>query len=193
MHSLGLTWSEPNDDVGATAYRVYASQSSDVPVTAANLRATVSGTSYRHGPLRAAQTWYYRVVALDAAGNVGPASGVVGGTARGRTVSDVNGDGRDDTVDFTRGTLADVYASVSDGSRFVPNSSKWHDFFAVDQELPLAGDFDGAGRDDIITFTLGGTGDVYAALSTGTAFGPGQKWHDSFAPGTDLPRPGLQP
>ncbi|GIF86343.1 glycoside hydrolase family 172 protein [Catellatospora bangladeshensis] len=187
VHSLGLAWTEPNDNVGATAYRVYASQSSDVPVTAANLRATVSGTGYRHGPLRAGQTWYYRVVALDAAGNVGPASAVVGGTARGRTVSDVNGDGRDDTVGFTRGTLADVYATVSDGSRFVPNSTKWHDFFAVDQELPLTGDFDGDGRDDIVTFTRGTTGDVYVALSTGTAYGAGVKWHDWFAIGTETP------
>ncbi|MEU0552428.1 DUF2961 domain-containing protein [Dactylosporangium sp. NPDC006015] len=237
-HAIGLSWTEVSDNVGVTAYRVYGSTNASVPVTAANLRGTVSGTSFRHGPLPVGQTWYYRVVAVDAAGNAGPASGVVSGTTRGRTVSDVNGDGRDDAVAFTRGADADVFSATSSGTAFGPavkgndffaldgevpftgdvdgdgrtdlitftrggpadvyvalgNGSgsfgagvKWHDFFAVDAEVPLVGDFDGDGRTDIVTFTRGTTSDVYVALSTGSGFGPGVKWHDHFAVGAETP------
>ena len=43
-----------------------------------------------------------------------------------------------------------------------------------------------------MTFTRGTKADVYVALSSGGGgFGPGVKWHDQFAPGTDLPRPSV--
>ncbi|MDI1463142.1 DUF2961 domain-containing protein [Catellatospora sp. KI3] len=189
VHALALSWNEPVDNTGIAGYRVYAAQTSDVPLTSGNLRATVTAPAWRHGPLRAGQTWYYRIVAVDGAGNTGPASAVAGGTTRARTVSDVNGDGRDDVVDFTRGTLADVYTGLSTGSAFGA-AAKWNDFFAVDTEIPLTGDFNGDGRDDIATFTRGSTADVYVALSTGTAFGGGAKWHDWFAAGTETPAVG---
>ncbi|MFC7760832.1 FG-GAP repeat domain-containing protein [Catellatospora bangladeshensis] len=48
----------------------------------------------------------------------------------------------------------------------------------------------GDGRDDIITFTQGNTGDVYVALSTGAGFGPGLLWHDAYAWGGQTPRVG---
>ena len=52
----------------------------------------------------------------------------------------------------------------------------------------VAGDFNGDGRDDIVTFTRGTTADVYVALSTGNSFtGTGVKWHDYFAAGTETP------
>ncbi|MFC4014116.1 hypothetical protein ACFOY2_43300 [Nonomuraea purpurea] len=41
-------------------------------------------------------------------------------------------------------------------------------------------DFDADGKDDIVTFTHGANADVYAAKSTGTGFGGGEKWHDFF-------------
>ncbi|WP_230688685.1 S8 family serine peptidase [Micromonospora sp. WMMC415] len=50
------------------------------------------------------------------------------------------------------------------------------------------GDFNGDGREDIATFTRGGAGDVYVALSNGSSFvGTSVKWHDNFAFGTELP------
>ena len=107
------------------------------------------------------------------------------------SAGDVNGDGRDDVITFTRGTAADVFVSLSDGGRFVQNAWKWHDFFAVGTETPLVGDFNGDNRDDIATFTRGGAADVYVALSNGSSFvGTSIKWHDFFAVGAEFPAVG---
>ncbi len=70
MHSLGLAWSEPNDNVGATAgcTRRRARTCRSPPRTCARpCPAPATGTG-----LRAGQTWHYRVVALDAAGTSAP-------------------------------------------------------------------------------------------------------------------------
>ena len=48
-------------------------------------------------------------------------------------------------------------------------------------------DVNGDGLDDIVTFVRGGSGDVYVALSNGTSFGPGQKWHDWFGINSEIP------
>jgi hypothetical protein len=54
------------------------------------------------------------------------------------------------------------------------------------------GDFNGDGKDDIVTFTRGPAADVYVALSTGHSFvGTGVKWHDFFAVGSEIPRSGF--
>lgn len=104
-------------------------------------------------------------------------------------VGDVNGDGRDDIVTFTRGTLGDVWVGLSTGTSF-GQGVKWHDWFAPGGEFPALGDVNGDGRDDLITFTRGDTGDVYVALSTGEGFGPGIKWHEWFSVGGEQPRVG---
>ncbi len=102
-------------------------------------------------------------------------------------VGDFNGDGRDDIATFTRGAAADVYVALSTGSSFAGTGVKWHDFFAVGAETPAVGDFNGDGRDDIVTFTRGAAADGYVALSTGASFaGTGVKWHDHFAVGSEL-------
>ncbi|MCT2583942.1 FG-GAP-like repeat-containing protein [Actinophytocola gossypii] len=106
------------------------------------------------------------------------------------TPADFDGDGRDDIVTFTHGPLADVYVALSDGGRFVGTSRKWNDFFALDGETPLTGDFDGDGRDDIVTFTHGSMADVHVALSTGSAFAGATKWHDHFALDGEVPAVG---
>ncbi|GAA3220005.1 N-acetylmuramoyl-L-alanine amidase [Dactylosporangium siamense] len=93
---------------------------------------------------------------------------------------DFNGDGKDDIVVFTGGTLGDVYVGLSNGTSFA-GGAKWHDWFAPGAEVPAVGDVNGDGRDDIITFTHDAAADVYVALSTGTSFGPGVKWHEYFS------------
>ena len=106
-------------------------------------------------------------------------------------VGDFNGDGRDDIATFTRGSTGDVFVGLSDGKRF--NSiSAWHDLFAPGTELPGTGDFNGDGRDDIVTFTRGSAADVFVALSNGNRFdGNGVKWHDLFAVGNEIPAPAM--
>jgi hypothetical protein len=106
-------------------------------------------------------------------------------------VGDFNGDGRDDIAAFTKGSSADVYVALSKGSSFAPTVRKWHNFFAVGSEIPAVGDFNGDGKDDIVTFTRGAAADVYVALSTGSSFaGTGWKWHDFFAVGSEIPAVG---
>jgi hypothetical protein len=190
VHGIGLAWNDATDNVDVAAYRIYGARTPDVPVTAANLVGTSRIAQFRHGPLPAQQTWYYRIVAVDPAGNAGPASTVVSATSKSRTTSDFNGDGRDDVVVFTRGTGADVFVSLSDGTRFVQDAWLWHDFFAMGSELAFTGDVNGDGLADIITFTRGDFADVYVALSTGSGFTASSKWHDFFAVGSELPAVG---
>ena len=104
--------------------------------------------------------------------------------------ADFNGDGRDDVVTFTHGPLADVYVALSSGTGFVGTTTKWHDFFALDGETALTGDFNGDGRDDIVTFTQGSLADVYVAPSTGGAFDASAKWHDYFSLDGEVPAVG---
>ena len=70
----------------------------------------------------------------------------------------------------------------------VEREEKWHNWFSIYDEIPLVGDFNGDGKDDIATFTRGNRGDVYVALSSGQDFrGTGQKWHDWFCIGSEVP------
>lgn len=95
-------------------------------------------------------------------------------------VGDVNGDEKDDIVAFTQGAESDVFVALSDGSVFGPGA-RWNEFFSPSGEFPYVGDYDGDGKDDIVTFTHNAEADVYVATSNGTdAFVNGRKWHDFF-------------
>ncbi|MER6949578.1 DUF2961 domain-containing protein, partial [Nonomuraea sp. NPDC000554] len=190
-HALHLTWREPSDDLGLREYRVYGSTSPTVPIGPGSLLGTTRALGFTHGGLAAGKTWYYRVVAVDLSGRTADLGPAVSGRSGQPTRTDLDKDGRDDAVTFTRGTAADVYASLSDGGKFVQNGWKWHDFFATDQEIALTGDFDGDGRDDAVTFTRGTAADVYVTLSDGSKFvQQSWKWHDYFAAGTEIPAVG---
>ncbi|MFG2058370.1 FG-GAP repeat domain-containing protein [Micromonospora sp. NPDC048930] len=114
--------------------------------------------------------------------------------------TDFHGDGKEDIVAFTQGSLADVYVGNSTGYQFLEPSEKWNDFFSVGGETALTGDVNGDGKDDIITFAHGSNtegasnaavgGDVYVGLSTGTGFLAGARWHDWFAPAAEIPAVG---
>jgi hypothetical protein len=131
-------------------------------------------------PLRYSATTSYHT-----SGNCGGgASTLFGGSP-----TDFNGDGRDDVVTFNQGTAGDVYVALSNGAGFAGTSVKWQEFFSPAGETPLTGDFNGDGKDDIVTFTHGATNDVFVGLSTGSSFGSA-KWHDFFALGGEIPAVG---
>ncbi|GEB57102.1 hypothetical protein [Streptomyces gardneri] len=46
--------------------------------------------------------------------------------------------------------------------------------------MRYTGDYNGDGKDDIVTFTHTASADVYVGVSNGSSFGGGQKWHDYF-------------
>jgi hypothetical protein len=105
-------------------------------------------------------------------------------------VGDFDADGQDDIIRFVRSSdedqLGNVYVALSDGTDFIATGNRWQDYFCIGDEICGVGDFDADGQDDIITFvrstqTDGQEGDVYVALSTGSAFvGAGNQWAEFF-------------
>jgi hypothetical protein len=79
LGSVGLSWGAATDNVGVDHYNVHRSTTAGFTPSAANRIATPTGLSYNDTPL-AAGTYYYRVFAVDAAGNVGPAAAEASGT-----------------------------------------------------------------------------------------------------------------
>jgi hypothetical protein len=95
------------------------------------------------------------------------------------TVGDVDGDGRDDIISFTRGATNDVKIARSTGGSFGA-AATWHTGFCYSGETCLVGDVDGDRRADLVAYTRGAAADAYVALSTGAGFGPRLKVHDWF-------------
>jgi len=83
LSSASLSWTASSDNVGVTRYDVYRSTTSGFTPSASNRIAQPTGTSYNDASL-AAGTYYYRVQAEDAVGNISAssneASAVVGDT-----------------------------------------------------------------------------------------------------------------
>lgn len=71
--AVSLTWSASTDAVGVTGYRVYRGTSAGFTAGSGNQVGTPTGTSFSQTGV-AEGTWYYRVAAVDAAGNVSDAS-----------------------------------------------------------------------------------------------------------------------
>jgi len=66
--SVALAWSASTDDVGVTGYDVYRSSTSGFTPAPETLVGSVAGTTFNDSSV-ASGTWYYRVIAKDAAGN----------------------------------------------------------------------------------------------------------------------------
>ncbi len=77
--SVALSWSASTDNVGVSGYSVFRGASAGFVADAASKVADVTGTSYTDAGL-AAGTYFYRVVAVDAAGNASAASDAVQST-----------------------------------------------------------------------------------------------------------------
>ncbi|MFD9896434.1 trypsin-like serine protease, partial [Amycolatopsis sp. NPDC059027] len=188
-HAINLHWN-PVAARGYKSYRVYGSQTADVPLSQATLLGTVTTPGFTHGNLPGKQTWYYRIVPVTATGQDALASTVASATTQLATVADFTGDDKDDVATFTRGELADVYVAPSDGTKFTNPAAKWSDYLVAGQEIPLSGDFNGDGKADIATFARGATGVVTVALSNGTGFDQPKTWHNHFSIGNEIPMTG---
>lgn len=83
-----LSWAPSTDDVAVTGYEVHRGATAGFAPTAATRVATPTATTHADGPL-AAGTFWYRVVAKDAAGNASAASAATSATvvAPARTVT----------------------------------------------------------------------------------------------------------
>jgi hypothetical protein len=84
LGQAALSWGAATDNVGVTKYDVYRSTTSGFTPSGANRIAQVGGTTYTNTNL-AAGTYYYRVTAEDAAGNVGAASNEASAVVAGDT------------------------------------------------------------------------------------------------------------
>lgn len=84
--------------------------------------------------------------------------------------------------------------ALSNGADAFGPPNRWHDYFALGDEVPGVGDFNGDGKDDIVTYLRGNVAAVCVATSTGTRFdGTGRIWHDRFALGHEWPAPASHP
>ena len=81
-----VTWQASTDDVGVTGYRVYRGATAGFTPASANLVGEVTTTSITDAGLLAG-TYYYKVIALDAAGNTSAASIAAEVTVAGSTTS----------------------------------------------------------------------------------------------------------
>jgi hypothetical protein len=110
-------------------------------------------------------------------------------------MGDCNGDG---SADFARVTQkaetgvgpGPVYVSLFSGG-FTP-ATLWHRFFSLDSELPLVGDFNGDGKDDLVTFVQKpqagmGSAPVWVSLSQGDRFATSRVWHSFFSLAGEVP------
>ena len=79
-----LSWGAATDNVGVVRYNVHRGTTAGFTPTTANRIAQPTGTSYTDNT--APGTYYYRVTAEDAAGNVGPASNQASATITGDTI-----------------------------------------------------------------------------------------------------------
>lgn len=96
-------------------------------------------------------------------------------------IGDVNNDGLDDLVIFSRINRAersqgDVWVAINNGSSF--NAPElWLRQFCIDEQIPLVGDLNGDGLDDIVSVDED-TGMIWGSLSNGTRFVP-ESWPGS--------------
>jgi hypothetical protein len=87
---------------------------------------------------------------------------------------------------FPLGATAAIAVCPSLGNRF-GTCSFWHGNFPDTNTLRV-GDVDGNGKDDIVGFVQGVTGQVYVARSTGSTFGVAETWVSAWmALGADIP------
>ena len=98
--NVSLTWTPSTDNTGVAKYRVYRGSTSDFIPSAATLQGETTTASFSQ-PAPVAGTWYYKVIALDAAGNASQPS----------TAATVNVGQTGQSVTVTLSPTADAYVN----------------------------------------------------------------------------------
>ncbi|MGQ7847541.1 FG-GAP and VCBS repeat-containing protein [Granulosicoccus sp. 3-233] len=112
-------------------------------------------------------------------------------------LGDVTGDGMDDLIKFSQEKINDqdgpapVHVASATAASVFSAPQRWHRFFSLKGEIPLVGDFNGDGKDDIVTFVQSaqknadgtpiGPAPVWVSLSDGSQFGRSRVWHKFFS------------
>ncbi len=86
ISSVALSWTAATDNTAVARYNVHRGTTAGFTPSVANRIAQPTGTTYTDTGL-AAGTYYYRVTAEDAAGNIGPTSSEATGTTTGDVVA----------------------------------------------------------------------------------------------------------
>ena len=98
-------------------------------------------------------------------------------------IGDYDGDGKDDIATWLGKSSRQVYVARSLGNGMT-GATVWLNTIGFDSsDVPLSGDANGDGKDDLILFARK-QGKVYVALSDGTEFGTPTQWHSFFAVST---------
>ncbi|WP_212754308.1 DUF2961 domain-containing protein [Nakamurella aerolata] len=141
-----LRWNDSTgsiaDNVGVDHYQIYASRSRAVPTTEANLVGTSHNASFTHEGLGLNETWYYRVRAVDASGNVGRPSAVVSATSGNQLR--IEGERLLPAVSSTAETVSQgncCGVSWSGGAQLWLRGQKSGDTATVAFTVPVSGDY----------------------------------------------------
>ncbi|TDE09671.1 DUF2961 domain-containing protein [Jiangella asiatica] len=143
VNAVSLSWAAASDDVAVASYEVHASRTADFTPSSSTLVGTVSAPGFQHGGLGLAETWHYRVRAVDAAGNAGPWSEVASATT-GRTLN-VEGESLLPAVSATapieaQGNCCGV--SWSGGAQLWFRADSADDAAVLSFDVPTAGTYD---------------------------------------------------
>ncbi|MGI8695523.1 MAG: DUF2961 domain-containing protein, partial [Mycobacteriales bacterium] len=142
-NEIDLSWRPAIDDVYQPSYRVYASTSRGFRAGPSTVVGSTSTSSFADTGLGLRQTWYFRVQAVDAAGNAGPLSPQV--SARTGTTMRVEAETLLPPVDATAPVVAQgdcCGISWSGGQQlwFQPTTTGQHVTLAL--QIPQGGTYD---------------------------------------------------
>jgi hypothetical protein len=142
---ITLSWEPAIDSVGVVGYQVYgSSQDPSVPVNSSTLLAQTPEPGFQHNGLGLNQQWYYRVIAVDGAGHLGPASPVVT-AASGKSLF-IEGQS---LVATATGTAPVVVQGNCCGVTWAGNAQLWFQASAAGQYMVLTVNVPQAGTYDL--------------------------------------------
>ncbi|GAA1994223.1 DUF2961 domain-containing protein [Amycolatopsis minnesotensis] len=140
-NAVNLQWPPAADNGGMVdRYEVYASDRPDVPITPGTLVGTTVGTAFQHRALNLGEKRYYRVRAIDAAGNASAPSPTATGVSGTRLV--VEGASLVPPRETSSSVLAANHPIMSDTTYAVLGPTKPGDHFTSTFTVPRAGSYD---------------------------------------------------